>query len=98
MNGDHARLLALYRDLATLRHELPQITEPRFGELEVEFDETARWFVMRRGEVTIVVNFASVPVSLSQVSATEVLLTTDASVTASLDGVILPAHSALIVA
>ena len=97
-NGDHARLLALYRDLATLRHEVPQITDPRFGELEVEFDETARWFVMRRGEVTVVVNFAGVPVSLPQVLATEVLLTTDASVTASFDGVTLPAHSALIVA
>ena len=97
-DGDHARLLALYRDLATLRRTVPELTDPRFSELEVQFDESARWFVLRRGEVFVAVNFAEDSVSLPQVSATEVLLATDAGAIASRDGVTLPGHSALIVA
>ena len=97
-DGDHARLLALYRDLTTLRRTVPELTDPRFSELEVQFDESARWFVLRRGDVFVAVNFAEDSVSLPQVSATEVLLATDAGATASRDGVTLPGHSALIVA
>ena len=97
-DGDHARLLALYRDLATLRRTVPELTDPRFSELEVQFDESARWFVLRRGDVFVAVNFAEDSVSLPQVSATEVLLATDAGAIASRDGVTLPGHSALIVA
>lgn len=98
VTGDHARLLELYRALTALRRDVPELTDPRFGELDVRFDGYARWFVMRRGELTIAVNFAENPVTLPEIAASELLLATDASVLISLDGITLPAHSAAIVA
>ena len=61
-SGRHAALLRLYRALASLRHETPEFTDPRFGETSVRFDEAARWFELRRGAVSILINFTSTPI------------------------------------
>lgn len=75
-DGDHARLLELYRSLLRLRRDVPELNDPRFGKVSVQFDEGERWFLMRRGAVTVAVNFAeetrTVPVQLD-----EILLSTD---------------------
>jgi len=62
--GDHARLLDVYRSLIALRKTLPELTDPRFDELEARYDDDARWFVLDRGQVSIAVNFADVPTAL----------------------------------
>lgn len=64
--GEHAELFALYRRLIELRRTYPDLTDPRFEWVTVEFDEDAQWFRVARGEaLSIVVNFgaegASVP-------------------------------------
>ncbi len=57
-------LLAVYRDLARLRRELPALTDPDLRATHVEVDEDARWLVVRRGSgadaVVVAVSFADV--------------------------------------
>jgi len=62
--GDHARLLDVYRSLIALRKSVPELTDPRFDELDASFDDDARWFLLNRGQVSIAVNFADVPTEL----------------------------------
>jgi maltooligosyltrehalose trehalohydrolase len=94
--GDHARLLELYRSLARLRATVPDLTDPRFGRTTCEFDDDEKWFVMHRGATSVVVNFASHPAMLA-VGGT-VLLATENDIAASAAAVVLPAHSAAILA
>jgi maltooligosyltrehalose trehalohydrolase len=54
----HARMLAWYRALIALRRGEFQLSDGRLDRVEVEFDEGAAWFVMRRGDVWTVVNFS----------------------------------------
>ena len=93
----HARLFALYRDLIRLRRERAALTDPRFGEISTEFDEEARLFVLNRGELSVVINFAAEARTLPVVGEpASLLLATDDAVTLSPDELALPAHTAAI--
>ena len=93
--GSHARILALYRRLAQLRRSEPELTDPAFATTGCDYDEDARWFVLRHGAVSIVVNFADTAVTLPHVG--EPLLVTDAATALSPEGLLLPGHSAAII-
>jgi maltooligosyltrehalose trehalohydrolase len=54
----HMDLLGWYRELIALRRARPELTDPRLGRVAVDFDETQRWLVIRRGRLRIVVNLA----------------------------------------
>ncbi|WP_322767315.1 malto-oligosyltrehalose trehalohydrolase [Frankia sp. Cr1] len=54
----HAGLLKWYRRLTTLRRTLPDLTNPDLSCVRASFDEDARWFVLRRGQVAVVCNLA----------------------------------------
>ncbi|WJL95769.1 malto-oligosyltrehalose trehalohydrolase [Microbacterium sp. ET2] len=92
----HRRTLALYRELARLRRELPDLTDPDFAALSAEADEDARTFVLHRGGVDVMVNFGTDAVTLPMRETSRVLLTTDDAV--SVDGarVTLPGRSAAV--
>jgi maltooligosyltrehalose trehalohydrolase len=53
--GDHATVLAAYRELIGLRRSLESLTDPAFDSVSCTVDD--RLFVLRRGEVTVAVNF-----------------------------------------
>ncbi len=55
-HGDHALLRAFYRDLIALRRNEPDFADPWLDNLRIDYDEDARWFVMRRGALSIVCN------------------------------------------
>ncbi len=65
-SGEHARLLALYRDLIALRRTEADLADPWLGDLIVDYDEDRRWIMMRRGRLVIACNLGvaatSVPV------------------------------------
>jgi len=93
--GRHAVVLDAYRRLAALRRAEPDLTDPRFDRTSVEHDAGARWLVLHRGALRVVVNFAEQPVTL-EVAADEVLFTSDASITAG-TSLTLPAHAVAVV-
>ena len=102
-DGDdrQAKLLRLYRKLAALRRSSPEFTDPRFTEVAVRFDEDARWFELRRGGISILINFSDIAIDAAAIEAEpgEVLLATqdvlsDAGPVDSLGA--LPPHSATV--
>jgi maltooligosyltrehalose trehalohydrolase len=93
---DHAALLAFYRALAELRRTRPDLTDPRLSRVSCEFDDLEKWFVMHRGRTSVVVNFAAYPVALP--FGGSVLLASHDGIGATTSDVVLPAHSAAILA
>jgi maltooligosyltrehalose trehalohydrolase len=85
-----ARMLSAYRELAALRRTHPELTAPSFAECTA--DEETRVFTMRRGALTVVVNFGGAEQSVA-VAAQELLFETESGVDLR-DGVVtLPPHA-----
>jgi maltooligosyltrehalose trehalohydrolase len=74
--GDHATLLALYRDLIRLRRAVPELTDARFSSLSAQFDDETGWFRLDRGGISIAANFGETACNLP--ANRSVLLTTSA--------------------
>ena len=98
--GEHARILALYRDLSRLRRERPELTDPASAHLSAAIERpdaapSARRFVLGRGPLRVVVNLATEPWDVPLGAAEDVLL---ATVPVSPDGgtVTVPADSAVV--
>lgn len=56
--GDHARLLEVYRSLLALRRGNPDLMDPDLRKVSVAYDEVGRWLVLRRGSTAVALNFA----------------------------------------
>ncbi|MET3806108.1 maltooligosyltrehalose trehalohydrolase [Nakamurella sp. UYEF19] len=57
-SGNHAAMLSLYQQLAVLRREQSDLTDPRLDRVGTQHDSDARWLVLARGDVRVLVNFA----------------------------------------
>ncbi|WP_134767951.1 malto-oligosyltrehalose trehalohydrolase [Nocardioides sp. 1609] len=91
-SGRGARMLALYRTLATLRRTRPELTDPAFSRNRVEVDEDARVLRLHRGALLVALNLGETPARL-EVAQSEVLAAT-ASGAELADGVlVLPPHA-----
>ncbi|RNM12455.1 malto-oligosyltrehalose trehalohydrolase [Nocardioides pocheonensis] len=96
-SGDHAVVLAAYRELLALRRSLPALTDPSFGALTCTVDEDARLFVLRRDDVVLAVNFGDRPASVPVEGATDLLFGTPTRPRLT-DGVLeLPPHGGALV-
>jgi maltooligosyltrehalose trehalohydrolase len=62
--GEHARLLRLYRDLIALRRSETDLVDPWLEHLIVDYDEQARWIVLRRGRLAVACNLGAEPVAV----------------------------------
>jgi len=97
--GDHARLFALYRALARLRREHPELTDPSFAHLDARVsggpDAAHRSFRLRRGTLEVLVNLSDAADTFDGVA--HVLLATDAATALSGDSLVLPPDSAAVV-
>jgi maltooligosyltrehalose trehalohydrolase len=92
-HGRHAVLLRVYRELVELRRRLPSLTDPDLRTTRCSFDETERWFVMRRGDVAVAVNFGESTADVDLGSAHELLWTTPAGASTVGSRVMLPPHA-----
>ncbi|MEP9362662.1 malto-oligosyltrehalose trehalohydrolase [Nocardioides sp. CN2-186] len=95
--GRHARLLDVYRRLAALRRELPQLSDPSFANNLCLVDDDARLFEMWRGDIHLALNLGDAEVVVELDGPGELLFETGAGV--SLDGVrlVLPPHAGAVV-
>jgi malto-oligosyltrehalose trehalohydrolase len=57
-------ILAWYRKLIALRRARPELTDPRLDRVSADFDENARWIMVRRGRLRIAANLGAGPVQL----------------------------------
>ncbi|WP_399931510.1 malto-oligosyltrehalose trehalohydrolase [Streptomyces kanamyceticus] len=60
-SGHHARLLAWHRELIALRRARADLMDPDLAAVRVAYDEQARWFAFRRGDLKIAVNLGKEP-------------------------------------
>ena len=91
--GRHAVLLRVYRDLAALRRSTPELTDPDMRSVSCEVDEDARWFLMRRGEVVVAVNFGDAEARVDLGADHEVRWATPSGATSNSGCVVLPSHA-----
>ena len=54
----HAGLVDWYRRLISLRRQIPSLCDGLLDQVKTDFDESAKWFVMRRGPVAVACNLA----------------------------------------
>jgi maltooligosyltrehalose trehalohydrolase len=73
---EHARMLDLYRALIGLRHDEAELSDPRLDRVDVTFDEDERWFVVHRGSLRVLVNFAGRPQMVPVGDIDDILYTT----------------------
>jgi maltooligosyltrehalose trehalohydrolase len=63
----HAGVLEWYKNLIALRRSHSALTDGRLDRVQVKFDERAKWFVVRRGDIEVACNLApdrqAVPIS-----------------------------------
>ncbi|WP_243058554.1 malto-oligosyltrehalose trehalohydrolase [Nocardioides sp. SR21] len=90
--GRHAVLLDVYRDLARLRRERQELTDPAFGSVACTADEETRVFTMRRGDLLVAVNFGDAEATVPT-DATDVLFTSPAGARLDQGRLVLPAHA-----
>ncbi|MEV7660816.1 malto-oligosyltrehalose trehalohydrolase [Paenarthrobacter sp. NPDC089316] len=93
--GDHARLLQLYKDLAQLRRNTPELVDGGFGDTSVEFDDDERWLEMSRGNVRVVCNLGDE--ALVTPLNGSLLLATDPEAVLDEEALTLPGGSAAVV-
>ena len=55
----HAGLLDWYRRLIRLRRQMPILCDGLLDQVKTDFDECAKWFVLRRGPVAVACNLAA---------------------------------------
>jgi len=60
----HLGLHAWYRELISLRRARPELTDPRLDRVHADFDEDARWIMVRRGTLRIAANLGQKAVRL----------------------------------
>ncbi|HEU4810999.1 MAG TPA: malto-oligosyltrehalose trehalohydrolase [Nocardioides sp.] len=96
--GRHARMLEVYRRLAALRRERPELTDPSLDHVSCTVDEQSRLFTMHRGDLVIVVNFGDAPATVDLGGPGEVLFETFAGVDLGASGALtLPRHAGALV-
>jgi maltooligosyltrehalose trehalohydrolase len=98
--GGHARLLELYRRLATLRRERPELTDASWSGLRAMSggdDPAHRAFALGRGDVSVLVNLTDDEVGWDVAPGRVLLLATDDAARLEDGEAVLPPDSAAIV-
>lgn len=90
-----SRMLDVYRRLAKLRRTLPDLTDPRFTHVECTVEDGL--FMLQRGQVLVVVNFANAPHNLELTPGSGELLFSTPGGAAYEGGTLrLPAHAGVL--
>ncbi len=95
----HAEILDLYRRLVRLRRERAELTDPRFGRNQVEFDDDEEWLVIDRSGVRIALNLSAEPRTVPLgAPAGPVLIATGGGASIDEDTALLAPHSSVVLA
>jgi maltooligosyltrehalose trehalohydrolase len=60
-DGEHTKLLQLYKDLISLRRNESDLADPWLDNLMVDYDEADRWIALRRGGLIVACNLGAEP-------------------------------------
>jgi len=96
--GDHAVVLAAYRELLALRRTVPALTDPSFGSVSCTVDDDTRLFVLRRDGVVVAVNFGDEVATVGVADGLELLFRTPTPPTLAQGRLELPPHGGALLA
>src|SRR5580700_4393856 len=94
--GEHAEMLAWYRELIALRKSLPELMDGELAEVQVGFSEAEQWLVMERGRVTVAFSLAAQPMEIAVRAGSAVRLASEAGIALNGGKVTLPPDSVAI--
>lgn len=89
----HREVWQAYRQLIALRREISDLTNPDLGTTRADFDDASGWFRLRRGAVSMVVNFSAEPVEVPLDGVQHLRWTTPSGAEVHGNVVRLPAHA-----
>jgi maltooligosyltrehalose trehalohydrolase len=72
--GSHAEMLEWCRTLIELRRRSPSLNDGEAGHVRTSFDENARWLVMDRGQVRVMLNLGERSVELDNKAGFQMVL------------------------
>jgi len=89
--GHHAEMLVWHRQLIQLRRIEPALADGHLDLVNVRFDESARWFVMERGVISLVLNLGGTTQRVPLRDGKHVtLLASESGIAATRAGITLP--------
>lgn len=94
--GEHAEMLAWYRDLIHLRRTTPSLNQGEPGQTRVQYDQAEMWFCIERGDVTVSCNLGKSEQWLQVPKGGQVVLGSR-GVTKEKDGAVMLAPNTLVV-
>ena len=75
----HARIFNWYKELIRLRSDEPLLNNGRMDCVDASFDEVARWFIVKRGNISVICNLSTHEQSISlERGRYQLLLTSEA--------------------
>jgi maltooligosyltrehalose trehalohydrolase len=98
-SGWHAELLNWWKSLIRLRRSTPALTDGRLDQVNVEFDEDAKWLRVKRGSITTAINLGTqrARIPLGHTDEAELLLASEPSITLNKGAIEMSPDSAAIV-
>ena len=93
----HATLFEFYRSLTSIRRRFADVTDPRFAHTSADVDEEQRWLILRRGTLTVLVNFGDAEARMPAAPG-QVILAFPSASQAEDSRVRMPAHAVAVVA
>lgn len=91
--GRHPVVLEAYRELIRLRRQYAELTNPVLARTKCELDPDARWFLMRRAGLAVVVNFGDAEATIELGGRHQLRWTTPSGARVTGTQVILPPHA-----
>jgi maltooligosyltrehalose trehalohydrolase len=95
--GEHAEMLAWYRQLIRLRRAAPSLNNGEPGQTRVSYDQQERWLCMERGDVTMICNLGETGRRFPVAVGSRVVLGSRGAVMVTDGAVMLPPDTAVIV-
>jgi maltooligosyltrehalose trehalohydrolase len=92
-SGQHAEMLAWYRDLIMLRNSLPDLNMCEPSHALVQWDEDHRWITMQRGCIQLICNLNSATLTYPVLGEQEVALSSHKTVTKNDNTIELPPNT-----
>ncbi len=91
--GEHAEMLAWYRQLIALRHAEAALTCPRLDDVKVQYNEADKWLRMDRGSIEVAFNAGDKAVRLPLAGCQSLIAGSEAGVACNSGSIELPPGS-----
>jgi len=92
----HNEIFSWYKDLILLRKSYPELTDSRFSEVFVKFNEISRWLIIKRSRIILLCNFTEKNQSILCNGEKIILLSSEKLLRFDNEKVELPRHSVVI--